>query len=383
MRTVCIALISLSLFMIPFSMEETTVEDGVNGAIESIDVSKIDELVESYLAEQTEFLGGEGVKAFIKKIIDGKAIDLNEMTRFILSSIVRFTPSQAAIASALIAVAILFGVFEAAKGKFASSSTESVIRLAAVGIVIALLSGQLFFAIDSAVKTVNAVKNQTEVFFPVLLTLMTAIGANASAVVYRPAVIVFSLGIVRLVSAVAIPLFIASTVFTAVGSMSKTVKLKQMSEFLSSAAKWILGTAFFLFTAFLSVQGITASVYDGISVRTTKYALSKYVPIIGGYLSEGFNLILSGSVLIKNSLGLTAIILLAFTVIPEIINIIMLSLTLKLAAAVTEPIAGGEMSELLSGFSKNVGLLISAVFGVVFLYFLFIMLIIATGNLTL
>ena len=144
-----------------------------------------------------------------------------------------------------------------------------------------------------------------------------------------------------------------------------------------------MSTAFFVFMAFLSVQGITASVYDGISIRTTKFALSKYVPVIGGYLSEGFNLIMAGSVLIKNSLGLTALILLLLTVVPYIIRITLLSLTLRLTAAISEPLGSSEITGVIGSFGKNLTVLIAIILGVTFMYFVFIMLIIATGNLSL
>ena len=252
-----------------------------------------------------------------------------------------------------------------------------------MGVVLVLLVTQVFFLVKSVTDMLGSLKRQADMFFPLLLTLMTAIGAGSSVNVYRPAVLIFASGIVNLITVIAVPLFLISLIFTAVGNLSSAVKLKEMSSFFSTVSKWILNTAFFLFMGFLSIQGITASVYDGISIRTTKFALSKYVPVIGGYLSEGFNLIIAGSVLIKNSLGLTAVILLLLTILPHVIQIALLSLTLRLTAAIAEPLGNNEISGVISGFGKNLNLLISMILGVGFLYFVFIMLIIATGNLSL
>jgi hypothetical protein len=73
---------------------------------------------------------------------------------------------------------------------------------------------------------------------------------------------------------------------------------------------------FFSFFAFLSVQGIVVSVSDSVSMRLSKFALSKYVPIIGGYLSDGFNYLIAGSIVIKNAIGITAIYLLFLEFLP-------------------------------------------------------------------
>ena len=133
----------------------------------------------------------------------------------------------------------------------------------------------------------------------------------------------------------------------------------------------------------MAVQGITASVYDGVSVRTAKFAISKYVPVIGGYLSDGLNLVISGSVLVKNAVGTTAIVLLFLSVIPTVVQILMLVLSLHFAGAVIEPLGDSRMSSLVSALAKNLTLLVSVVLAIAFLYFIFLLLIICTGNLAL
>ncbi len=177
------------------------------------------------------------------------------------------------------------------------------------------------------------------------------------------------------------PAFVVSVVLTAVGNLTEGVKLGKLSDFFSSVSKWLLGTAFFLFSAFMAVQGITASVYDGVSVRTAKFAISKYVPVIGGYLSDGLNLVMSGSVLVKNAVGTTAIVLLFVSVIPVVAQILLLALSLRFAGAIIEPLGDSRMSAMVTGLGKNLTLLVSVVLAVTFLYFLFLVLIVCTGNL--
>lgn len=362
---------------------DNELSDNIEDIADNLDLSAIEEFIASLTDEQRAFLGGASVKEFIKKIIAGDAVDFGSVVSFALSAVGANLNLYIPLMLALIAVAIAYNVINSIKGKFASESVESIVRFACMGVVLVLLVTQVFFLVKSVTDMLGSLKRQADMFFPLLLTLMTAIGAGSSVNVYRPAVLIFASGIVNLITVIAVPLFLISLIFTAVGNLSSAVKLKEMSSFFSTVSKWILNTAFFLFMGFLSIQGITASVYDGISIRTTKFALSKYVPVIGGYLSEGFNLIIAGSVLIKNSLGLTAVILLLLTILPHVIQIALLSLTLRLTAAIAEPLGNNEISGVISGFGKNLNLLISMILGVGFLYFVFIMLIIATGNLSL
>lgn len=363
--------------------DDSQIGGNIDDIMNELDLSELEAFIASLTSEQQSFLDGAAVKDFIKNIVSGQAIDFGTIINYLLSAFGANAATYVPLMLALIAVAVAYSVINSVKGKFASDSVESIIRFACMGVILTLLITQIFFIISSVLDMISLLKKQTDIFFPLILTLMTAIGASSSVNVYRPAVLIFASGIINLITAVAIPMFIISVVFTAIGNLSSGIKLKEMSSFFSTISKWVLNTAFFVFMAFLSIQGITASIYDGITIRTTKLALSKYVPIIGGYLSEGFNIILAGSVLIKNSLGLTAVIVLLFTVVPYIIRVALLSLSLRLTAAIAEPLGCKEISGAIGDFGKNLTMLISMVLGVAFLYFLFVMLIIATGNLSL
>lgn len=357
---------------------------GINDVADSIDLSAIEQYASEMDVDAAELLGFSSVRDYIKNAVSGDAaIEYGTLFRYMMealkASALKFLPLMLAVT----AVAVASSLIDSVKGGFASESVSEIVHLACVGIILVLLLSQFTQVIGAAAEIITDIRKQSEAFFPVLLTLMTAAGAGASAGVYQPGVLILTSGIITLVSAAALPAFIFSTAFTAVGNLTGSGNLRNMSGFFMSACKWLLSTAFFLYIAFLSVQGITASVYDGITVRTTKFALSKYVPIIGGYLSEGFNTVMAGSVLIKNSVGLTAVVILIATAAPFVINLAVLGLSLKLAAAVVEPLGNSRVSELLGGLSKSVGTLAAIIIGLAFLYFILLLLVISTGNIAL
>src|SRR5699024_3736126 len=126
------------------------------------------------------------------------------------------------------------------------------------------------------------------------------IGGTVSVSVYQPAMALLTGTIINLFTMVLLPIFIFSTVFSVVSNLSNTIKLDKFTNFFNSLYKWLSGLIFTIFTAFLSVQGITAGSVDGISIRTAKYAIRSYIPILGSYLSDGMSIILASSNLIKN-----------------------------------------------------------------------------------
>ena len=219
-----------------------------------------------------------------------------------------------------------------------------------------------------------------EVVFPLLLTIMTAIGGTMSVSIYQPAVALLSSAIMHIFTSVLMPIFIFSIVFTIISNLTSTVKLEKFTKFFQSTFKWIIGGIFTVFMAFLSIQGITASTYDGVSIRTAKYAIRSYVPILGGYLSEGFDVIMASSVLIKNAIGASGLLLMFSSIISPIVKIVVFILVLKLAAAILEPLTDVRISDFIYSVSKSLSMLIVMILGVAFMYLITVGLIMCTAN---
>ena len=128
------------------------------------------------------------------------------------------------------------------------------------------------------------------------------------------------------------------------------------------------------------MQGISGGVIDRFGFNIAKFAVSSYVPILGGYLSDGFDLMSASLVLVKNAVGYTGAVLLCATVAFSLVKVVMFSLAAKLTGAIAEPIGDDRVSKLLYGVSKNLNLLITALAGVAFLFFLTLMLLISSCN---
>lgn len=359
--------------------EEISVEELLN----ELDISALSEYFDTMTEDQKAFFGSS-LKAWLGKVANGEfKFEYSSFMKYLLSTLGGTLGSVLPILLSIIAIAVTISFVGGIKGGFASKSTDTLVNFAGITLVSVLILVEIYGAIGDVRSLVSTIRTQTEIVFPILFTLMTALGASGSIAIYQPAVAVFAFSITELVTTIALPALIVAIVFSVVGNLSGTVKLGGAAKFCISAAKWVLYTTFFLFLAFLSVQGITAAIYDNVSVRAAKFAMSKYIPVIGGYLSEGFNVILAGSVLIKNAVGLTAVVVLLMTVLPVLIKIIAVSLSLKLAGAITEPFEGGKITSLLNSVSSGVNLLIAVVCGLAFLYFVFLILLIASGNLVL
>lgn len=387
---VCILTIFLSLFNVPGIVhadeEDVTsihedLQENISSQIKSLDLSDMEQIIDNLTSTQINVFGDSSFLSKVEDVINGefktgqKSI-FSAVLNLIFDDILQFIPLLASI----IVIAIICGFVSNIRGESNSKSVGDIIHFVCYGIVIILIMTGVVNLINITSKTLQALKDQMEIIFPILLTVMTAIGGTASVAVYQPAVALLTSFIMQVFTTVLMPIFIFMLIFSIISNLTSTVKLDKFSKFLGSTFKWIIGGIFTIFMSFLAIQGITASTYDGVSIRTAKYAIKSYVPLLGGYLSEGFDIILASSILIKNAIGASGLLLMLTIIISPIIQIIVFSLILKLAAAILEPLTDSRISEFIYSIAKTLTLLVVLILGVAFMYLITVGLIMCTAN---
>lgn len=362
------------------SVEEAQkkVENAVGQQLEGIDFSGLETILGGIDSNSKGFFGTGGFGAKVRSILSGDFAQgydniFAALLAVVFSELVGAVPYLAAI----VAVAVLYSMLGSMSVRADGANT---VFFACFGAVILIASTAVLGLVSLTKSTVGSMQAQMNITFPIMLAALTALGGSASAAVYQPMVSVLSYAVSNILTGVILPLFVFGFVFNVAGNLSTQVKLKKFTEFTGSLAKWIIGIVFTVFSAFMTIQGVTAASFDGVSVKTARYAISHYVPIIGGYLSEGFNLVLAGSVLIKNAVGLGALLLMFATVIAPLMKVIVMMLALKLTAAVCEPIEE-RFSDFVAAAAKGLNMLIAVMLGVAFMYFISVLLVISTGNL--
>lgn len=362
------------------SETEEALEDEISKALSELSTEELDKYFESLNEDLKTSLGGS-VKALIEGILDGN-ISLNsaEIVNYLINSV---TKQFTATVSSLLGIAILaifYGMSGQLTSGFKRESTKQLVYWAVYGgiaVTIAISVSNLIIEIKSVV---NLISDIVEVCAPVFATLVTAIGGSSSIGFIEPAVTLLCGIEVKTVISFILPLFYAVTVFTIIGNMSDNIKLDKLSGALKSIGSWTLGIMFSLITTLLSVQGLVGASIDTVSIKSAKFALSSYIPILGGYLSEGFDIVCAGAVLIKNAVGLAVFLILLGTMLAPLIKTVCYSLALKLLAGFLEPITDSKVTNLLYTTGQNLMLPISACAGVGFTVFVLLFIVIGAFN---
>jgi stage III sporulation protein AE len=358
-------------------------EDKLDGQIDKT-LDKLDyKDLESFFNEINEAaVFGNNFKQLLKDLLSGKsALGADKISLLVLAYIRNAFLGMLPLVITLLAVGLLYGLGSNLSSGFLKKSTTDIIYYVCLGAIVIVLITSVNGIIADFRRTIDLLSKFNDIVFPILLTLVTALGGVSAAGVYQPAIAAIGAIIIKIVTATVMPLFLACIVFCIIGSLSNNIKLDKLTNTTKSTAEWILGIMFSLFIAFISVEGIAGSAFDSVTIRSAKFALSGYLPIIGGQISDGFDLVVASLILLKNSFGLISIIILLSIVLAPAIKIILFSLLLKATAAVLEPVADKRVSDLLFNTAKCFNLLLVIIIGLAFIIFIMLMLIIVTCNL--
>lgn len=355
--------------------------DAYDKAIDSLDLKALQEFLNSLSQEGSQAISMSDIRSALKALARGEGqaffdVFFNLLAKSAGRYFLGFMPGFVTI----LIICLLKNILSGLTGDFLNKSTTEVVNIVCYCATVIVLMSGVATVIETVTNTVNALVSLSNALFPVLLTLLSALGASASAAGYSPLMAVLCGFIMKLITAVVLPAFIACIVFGIVGNVSKNVKLDKLAKLVKSAAGWLVGITFGIFATFLTMQGISGGVIDRFGFNIAKFAVSSYVPILGGYLSDGFDLMSASLVLVKNAVGYTGAVLLCATVAFPLVKVVMFSLAAKLTGAIAEPIGDDRVSKLLYGVSKNLNLLITALAGVAFLFFLTLMLLISSCN---
>lgn len=384
-RKIILAIVLLLLALLStvkldyFSSAESAIEDSltesITGLLDNIDLSSINALVEDI---QNYNLFDSDIKETIKKLLNGEYFtDYASFFKLILSilfdDIIDFLP----IAFTIIAIGILSNLLINFKS---NNGTQEIIHFVCFSVLVLIIFVVFKDVLKLTNNTIGLLLNQMQVIFPILITLLSTIGSFSSITIFNPLIVVLTTMVSLVFDKILYPIFIVVFVFTILNSLTDTVKLDKIIKFLSSSFKWIIGGVFTLFTAFLSIQGISAGKFDSVSIKTTKFAIKSYIPIIGGYISEGMDFLVLGSVLIKNSIGLIGVLIIFATIISPVISIVIIKLILQFCAGILEMIGNNKMSNFLTNCCNVLILPIVIILGIAFMYIITICLIMSTAN---
>lgn len=280
----------------------------------------------------------------------------------------------------LFIIAAVSGLITAVAKSFGSKSTGEAAFFACFTLMSATAIKCFSLAMDYGTGVVTAMTDFITKLSPTFILMLAASGRSISAAAFQP---VMS-GAVYVVSVVIekclVPLIAFSSVLAVAGNISDRVQLTGFCRVVKSIAKWLMAAIITIFTGISAIYGFSAPALDAVSGKAVKFAVGSLVPVVGTFLSDTLETVVSGTRLVKNSVGTAGMIVMCTICVVPILKIAVIQLMLKLTAAVAEPLTDKRISSMMWEVSESVTTVFAVVVMVAVLFLINIALMMAVTS---
>ena len=142
-------------------------------------------------------------------------------------------------------------------------------------------------------------------------------------------------------------------------AVNPAVSLSGILKLIQKFTVWVLGFLMALFLGFLSVQSVVSVSADRTGTKAVKYAISGFVPFIGGAVSDAYSAVLGSMNVLKSTAGMIGVLAVLAILLPVIIELFLYQTMLSVTACVCEIFA-----LRLSGLFRNLEMILSVGFSV-------------------
>ena len=245
-------------------------------------------------------------------------------------------------------------VLKAALGASSGMCTgaELLCRLCCARVMLAAFVSAGAAASDLLQKAVEAVRSVA----PFLATALTVTGGSS---LLSPAAALYAGVVEKALGDYGLSLCTAAAAIAAAGNLSSRFSLNRFFALIKCVTSWLIGLGTASFIGLLSASTLSAVAQDTVAGRTARYAVSNMIPIIGRRLSGILESIAGSTSVIRGALGLTGTSMLLFACAGPMLKLAASTLSMKLAAAIIEPVSDRGIASMVSQFSNAAEMLLS------------------------
>lgn len=373
-RAVCALLLALWLCL-PACALAQTLADEMQSVVAALDLDAL-----TAAMDQTPLPQG-GARELISRLTSGQAVlTAQEALTWLVSqasgvfgrSVWRIT--RLLVPALLVTAAEWIAAPRGAAGKAA--------RYAGLAMTMAFLVVDLREHVALAQDTVARMSELMQAIFPLMVTLLAAVGGTAGSALYQPAVMAAAGSMTTLISHVTLPFAVSVAVLTMVGSLSGGLQVSRLRRLLRQAADWTLGFGFTVFIGVMTVQGVSAAAVDGVSIRTAKYAMDNFIPIVGGMFADTVDTLVGCSLIVHNAVGALGLILLLGALALPLLRTVMTMFLYRAASAFLQPIGDSPLARGLGDYAEVFSLLFIIQLSVGAMFLLLVAQLMMVGDLT-
>ncbi len=258
-------------------------------------------------------------------------------------------------AASIIAVILLTAAFKTFSEKAETDTLMSYIATVSSAGAVLL---PVYSIISATARSIRAGAQFMLSFVPIYATILTASGKVTTSAVSGSLLMAASEGIVQLSTYIITPISGAYLAVCLCGSVSPIINISGISELMKKAVNWSLGLIMTVYMGVLSIQTTVNSAADSLAIKTGKFMIGSFIPVVGAPISEALGTVGSCMSLLRSSVGIYGVIVLVLILLPTVVQLLLWRLSLILSSSVASMFECEKISSVLKSADSAVSFLV-------------------------
>ena len=370
-----ILILLLSFTSISFAEDSSNNED-YEDTKDNIDLYIDNQLSKINIDEVEKYVKDDNVvknvdlKTYIKELVRGETnlldlFDKNKIKTAALSEI----KTSIKIATSILVLALLSSIIKSLENSFSSKGITTVTNYIVFITVVTLTLVSFRDILSLCYTTIDNIMGLVNVIIPIMISLLVLVGFPITSTALNP---IFIGGIAAINIIFKKFIFMAISIAFAilvVNNLTNNIKLNRLSSFIKQINIVALGAVFTLYLGLVSIQGLYVTSFDKFTVKTAKFAVGNFIPVVGGFVSDSVDILLSSSQLIKNVFGGVGLVILVGICLIPIIKILSVILVYKVCSIAIEPVGEDNISSFLNEVANLMIIILATIIAVTIMFF--------------
>ena len=334
---------------------ETTSQDVLQSQQEELNISSFIKEAQKYTQNTFKDID---VNELFTSAITGK-IDNDTLIKSIVSLVGKEVLNCATVLGSILVIIIIHSILKSISEGLENKNVAQITYYVQYILIVTLIMANFSDILQMVKTSIQNLVGFMNSLVPLLITLMLTTGNFASAGILEPIILFIITFIGNFITTILLPFVLISTALAIISKVSSRIQVDKLSKFFNSTVVWTLGVVLTLFVGIISVEGSLSSTVDGITAKTTKAAVSNFIPVVGKILGDAVDTVMGCSNILKNAVGIVGVVVVIAICVGPIIKLAILMGLYYLAGAVCQPIADEKIVKLLEEMGNTFKMLLA------------------------
>lgn len=281
----------------------------------------------------------------------------------------------------LLLLGILCALLQNMQSSFSSSSVNKIAYYACYLVMVVVIIKSFTVIVDLSRDTIDKMIQFVNSLMPSLMILIASVGGFASATMLDPLIMFVTKFFSDIIKDLILPMTFLIVALNIVDNLSDEIKISKLVKLLEQITLWTIGFIMTIFVAFITIRSSTSASIDQVTLKTTKFMVDSFIPIVGKTLSDAVSTVAGYSLLLKDAVSVVGLVVMVSIILFPLIKLIIIAVIYKFVGAIMEPIVDKKIVECLSSVGGAISILFASILSVAVMFFIIITIIASTGRL--